>query len=198
MDEAVKLVFLAVCAGAGAYLGSYLKNKGEHLATREDIDKVVEQVRVVTKATKEIEAKISDEVWDRQKRWELKREVLFDTIKRTALVKDALTELYAFFDAEKGSRSPSSLERSEARLKVMTEWSEAVNNLDQATLLVGLVCAEESREILLKFSLFVRQLATELTSGKPEALLATTDQLATHLNAITAAMRKELGLETSA
>jgi len=35
------------------------KKKGENLATHEDLDKLVVQVRAVTTTTKEIEAKIS-------------------------------------------------------------------------------------------------------------------------------------------
>jgi hypothetical protein len=49
---------LLVTAGAGGYLGAYLKKKGENLATREDIDKLVAQVSAVTAATKQIEARI--------------------------------------------------------------------------------------------------------------------------------------------
>jgi len=47
-----------VSAGIGAYLGAYLKKKGENLATHEDIGKLLDQVRAVTTITKEIEAKI--------------------------------------------------------------------------------------------------------------------------------------------
>jgi hypothetical protein len=72
---------------AGSYFGAYFKKKGESLATHEDIDKVVDQVKAVTQTTKEIEAKISGEVWDRQKRWELKREVTFGARRRRALSK---------------------------------------------------------------------------------------------------------------
>ena len=53
--------FLA--GGAGAYVGSYLKKKGENLATREDISALVAQVATVTKTTKEIEAAISCDLW---------------------------------------------------------------------------------------------------------------------------------------
>jgi hypothetical protein len=49
-----------LCAGVGAYFGGYLKKKGVNLATHEDIDKVLDQVRAVTTTTKEIEAKISN------------------------------------------------------------------------------------------------------------------------------------------
>jgi hypothetical protein len=71
----------------GSYLASYLRKKGENLATHEDLGKLVDQVRAVTTTTKEIEAKISTDVWDRQKRWEMKREVLFEATKRLGAVK---------------------------------------------------------------------------------------------------------------
>ena len=69
---------------SGSFLAEYLKRKGKNLATHEDIDKLVDQVRAVTRATKEIEAKISSDVWDRQKQWELKRDVLFMAAKRVS------------------------------------------------------------------------------------------------------------------
>ena len=55
----VVFVSSSLSAGAGAFIGSYLKKKGENLATHEDINKLVDQVKSVTQATKEIEAKIS-------------------------------------------------------------------------------------------------------------------------------------------
>src|SRR5208283_2457485 len=73
-------------SGVGLYLGAYLRKKAENLATREDLDKLVEQVRAVTTATKEIEARISDEAWNREKMWELKRDVLLEAVKGLAIV----------------------------------------------------------------------------------------------------------------
>jgi len=67
----------------GCILGSYLKKKGENLATHEDIDKLVDQVQAVTKATKEIETKISSDLWDRQKQWDV--ETLFAASNRMSL-----------------------------------------------------------------------------------------------------------------
>jgi hypothetical protein len=75
------------------YLAGYAKKKGENKAMHEDIEKVVEQMSAVTQATKAIEAKISSDVWDRQKRWELKREVLFDATKNVAVIFDRLKNL---------------------------------------------------------------------------------------------------------
>jgi hypothetical protein len=67
----LELVTTALVSGAAAYLGSYLRKKGENLATHEDIDKLVEQVSAVTVATKQIESKISNEAWRRERRAEL-------------------------------------------------------------------------------------------------------------------------------
>jgi len=75
-------VTTALGAGVGAYIGSYLKKKGENLATHEDIDKLLIQVSAVTNATKAIEAKISGELWQRQKQWELRRDVIFEALKQ--------------------------------------------------------------------------------------------------------------------
>jgi hypothetical protein len=74
----------------GAYLGSYLKKKGENLATHEDVDKLVKQVAVVTETIKEIEAKISNDVWDRQRKWEMKRDALSEAGKDLGSMEDCL------------------------------------------------------------------------------------------------------------
>jgi hypothetical protein len=51
----------------GGYFGSYAKKKGENLATKEDIAEV-------TRLTKDIESRISNEVWVDQRNWQAKRD----------------------------------------------------------------------------------------------------------------------------
>jgi hypothetical protein len=100
MDFLWSAVIPFVTAGAGAYLGSYLKKKGENLAIHEDLSKLVEQMKAVTQATKEIESKISSDVWDRQKAWELKRDILLGATKGIAEVEDALIGLDTVLQVE--------------------------------------------------------------------------------------------------
>lgn len=69
----------------GGFLKSYTSNKGENLATHEDIEKLVEQVRAVTNATEKIKAAISTE----QREWNLKREVLFEAVRDMATLQHA-------------------------------------------------------------------------------------------------------------
>jgi hypothetical protein len=59
-----------VASWVGAFFGSYLKKKGENLATHEDIDKLKDQVAAVTTTTKQIEAAISNEMWRRERKAE--------------------------------------------------------------------------------------------------------------------------------
>ena len=85
----------------GFYLAGYLREKGKNLATHEDIVKDLAQVRAVTTTTKEIEAKISNDVWDRQKRWELKRDLSFEFAKTVAGAKDVISNVYAVYNTDK-------------------------------------------------------------------------------------------------
>jgi hypothetical protein len=81
-------VFTTIFAGVGAYLGSYLKKKGEILATKEDFDSLRTQTHELTVATKEIEAKVNDQVRNRQRQWEMKKE-LFIAAAQTVAKADA-------------------------------------------------------------------------------------------------------------
>src|SRR5579871_4289264 len=83
-----------------SFIPEYLKEKGKNLATHEDINKIVDQMTAVTQATKRIEANISDAVWDRQKRWELRREVLFDTTKAIAAMVNKLATFHSLVQTD--------------------------------------------------------------------------------------------------
>jgi hypothetical protein len=193
--DLLKFGLLAVSSGAGGFLGSYLKRKGENLATHEDIDKLVDQVSAVTTATKEIEAKISSDVWDRQKQWELKRDALFEVTKRIAAVNGALFDMRVVysFPSENGKESLPTAEASEASQKCR----EAESSFDQSTLIVHLVCGEEVSRLLRTFSGVMRRCAKEI-SARESTADASLKELRTHADAVTVAMRKEIGIEKSA
>ena len=117
------------------YLTGYATKKGENLATHEDIDKVLEQVKAVTEATKKIEADISTGVWDRQKRWEMKREVLFEAARRLSEIDDAMFSNSVVWKEDRADTKrvgdntpingrPISVERHETRTN--HGWSESL------------------------------------------------------------------------
>jgi len=177
------------------YLAGYAKKKGENKAMHEDIEKVVEQISAVTTATKNIEAKISSDVWDRQKKWELKREVLFDATKRIADIEDALLSLDSVLQLERKGQKEGPV-WAETRYEKMMKWGRASTALDETKLLVAIVCNNETKEAFEAYGSFALQIATKISPGKDwEIYLKSTPELLKKNLAVRSAVRKELGLD---
>jgi hypothetical protein len=141
------------------------------------------------------------DVWDRQKRWELKREVLFEATKIIAAADDALCSLSVVYSVwKKADKNDPTTESSfkEKAIQAGTKWLEAATNLDQARLLVSLVCGKEVYRLLLTLTTLMRTVGAEISVKKnPEMYKASIEELLTQSEAITAAMRKEIGMEES-
>src|SRR5271157_697890 len=64
-----------------AYLRAYLEEKGKRLATHEDIENVLEEVRAVTRETETIKAQISADFWNRQAVWNQRRDLYVEVLQ---------------------------------------------------------------------------------------------------------------------
>jgi hypothetical protein len=168
-------------AGLGAYLGSYLRKKGENLATQEDI-------RKLTQMTKEIEAKVSTEMWDRQKRWELKRDVMFEATKRLAELNSALLICSQVLDDQQDT---------ETWKKTFAEKSQRFVNATQACnetfSLVTLVCSVETVKAFQEFSHLMATIGITMRHNPANFDKFSTQLAERHVIALTA-IRKELGI----
>jgi hypothetical protein len=173
-------------------LTAYLKKKGENLATHEDIALLVEQVRAVTTATKEIEAKISTEVWDRQKRWEMKRDLLFEATRRLAAADESLMNFNSACEIERRHKQRGEAVSLETKLKASDKWVDASNKFEETSLLVGIVCGKEVTEACFNHRFFTRQIADKLYSNDAEIYFKSIKELVAKSGAVTAAIRKEL------
>ena len=181
-----------VGAFAGSFLGAYMKKKGENLATHEDIEKLLDQVRAVTTTTKEIEAKISGQMWDRQKRWEVRRDILFEAAKGLGKIKDALSELVAAYRTDFEANLQGNYERTQRRIKYNQELLDAAASFDNTSLLVGLICGDDAHTSVMQFSLFTRELARKAMEWDSDTLNNGLGRLGTRLAHITDDLRKEL------
>src|SRR5271168_3588938 len=124
MENAIVwLLVTLVGSFGGAWFGAYFKKKGENLATREDVGEL-------TRITKEIEAKISDEAWDRQRAWELKRDVLLEGMRKLAVMPGLLSNLHAVY--QKSALGIDQALIDETRLKESQKYSEALCEFDAA------------------------------------------------------------------
>ncbi len=196
MTEAQTWVLLAlgIVVGAfGGYLKAYLSQKGQNLATHEDINKLVDQVRAVTTTAKQIEAKISDDVWDRQKRWELKRDLLIDMVRKAIAMQVALQRLYAVRLTTKDSSDPENLARLEATHKATAAFNDAVTEYDQGKLVVDLVCGLEVKGALLHYEKLVSDSAQAVMQGDLDAHGRGLKELLLKETDIVNAVRNEIG-----
>ena len=150
-------------------------------------------MKAVTLATKEIEAKISSDVWNRQKVWEMKREVLFSAAKSVAAIDDALLALGSVYahgqQVEDGAW--------EAKLKSSERWLVSCTKFDEARLLVAIVCNKEAKEALDSLARVTSAMSQNITKGEWETYDALQKDLARKLFAAREAMRKELDIDKS-
>jgi hypothetical protein len=185
------------------YLRGYSAKKGENLATHEDISKLVDQVKAVTEATKKIEAEISTGVWDRQKRWEMKREVLFEAAKRLAEIEDALLGYSVVMKEDRKkqreweSAPPSDTEQltwGQTKYERLMRWSRASSEFDESRSFVTIVCSKDSIRAFYEFSMFIRKLGGAMTED-PDIWDKSRVELSKKLVEAQMAIRKELGVD---
>jgi hypothetical protein len=183
-----------VSAFIGSYLAAYLKKKGENLATHEDIDKLLDQVSAVTRTTKEIEARISSDVWDRQKQWEMKREVLFEAAKSVALVEERLMGLHSVLSVAKDGVMDTNWDQSWH--KALVEWREALASSETVETLVSVVCDLETTAEFLRFRSLAASTSSRIAKKDKKAYEERSEELRRAAFRVKFVIRKELGVPT--
>jgi len=68
---------------------AYAGEKGKNLARKEDLDKILAEIRAVTRTTEEIKADVNGGLWARQMHWNQKRDLYFEVIKLIAELAEA-------------------------------------------------------------------------------------------------------------
>lgn len=196
MDDLTKLLFTFITAGAGAYLGSYLKKKGENLATHEDINKLITQVTAVTQATKEIEGKISHDFWEREKTWEVKREALFEAMKELANVEYGLSRLVLSFSGQERSIRIRAQGFSKEDTEATEIWNDALVNFKRTRILALLVGGQELKDAFDDLEKFTLTTINDLRS-KDEINVSWFPAFREHLDTLIEVVRGQLHLARS-
>jgi hypothetical protein len=180
------------------YLHGYSAKKGENLATHEDINKLVDQVSAVTQTAKEIESKISGELWNKQKHWEMKRDVIFEMSKNISGVDDALTTMYSthlhYQTVAESGQMADALVKAEKLSKVTVNFGRSADGYDGALALMSIVCGLELHQALREFIIFARQLVPQIQQN-PQVYTQSAAEIAKRLFRIRGLMRKELGVD---
>jgi hypothetical protein len=194
--ETIILTALAtlVSAFVGSYLAGYLKQKGQNLATHEDIDKLVDQVTAVTTTTKRIEAEISSDVWDRQKQWELKRDTLLQAARRMADTEKAILRLEGVLKVEtENAKNGTSSDLSQQQNDAIADWRSAMFAADETALLVNLVCGRDAGQLFTNLNSISGETVKRILLKDTSAYVKACREIEMRAGLIREFIRRELG-----
>jgi hypothetical protein len=194
-------VGLAVVAGfsgwLGAYFSAYWKKKGEQAATHDDLENVLKEVRAVTKTTEEIKADISAGLWDRQKRWEIKREVLFEVVLRIWRSYSVLKNLDVVLRTEIANSTATNLFQMKTKVEENAKWFEAVGALDESGLFIDATCHKSIGGNLWEYRKLAADIAAKIYQNDVNILKSKNIELLGLRNRVLDGIRKELEIDPS-
>jgi hypothetical protein len=160
-------------------------------------------VSAVTAATKRIEADISSGVWGKQKRWEMKREVLFEAAKRLAEVEEAMLTYATAIRQDHAKQSawetaaPTLTEKlswTQVMSEATTGWSKASAAFDETRLFVGIVCGKDAKEAFEDLGRFINVLVVQIRKA-PDAYQSSRPDFINKVLVSRNAIRKELEVD---
>ena len=190
------LVLYVLILFAGRYFKSYFDEKGENLATKEDFKELKAQTAELRTATKEIEAKIDDQVWDRQRRWELKRDGLLEAARCIADYNAALVRLDSVLKVKAQNVNSSDKVKSYL-INEQTESTRALNDADlafgRAKLVITVIGSEQVRRAFTTTNAVLHEVSERiLTDGAVDQYSTNTERIQKTLSDLTVAIRQEL------
>jgi hypothetical protein len=144
MEHFVVIAFYSILAFvvglfSWSFLPSHMQDKGKNLATKEDVQELARQTRILAQTTKEIEARISISVWSQQQRWDIQKTALLDSLKDLATAETFLVRLVQTFADTKHHPQGWETRRKDANDK----YAERINNFWRTQLVVEIVCGRE-------------------------------------------------------
>jgi hypothetical protein len=203
MCGAMQTVFLIVIVllqvfilGGGIFLADYLKQKAKNLATREEFNEVKQQTAEIKKVTAKIESDIKGELWDRQKRWELRRDLLLQATKRISALDEALTKYKTYVDVRsKATNKDDNDAWYVTGLRTTRRWSKAHASFDESRMLVNVVCGKDVKTALDELSAVIGKIIPGLIADDGNVYDEHHEAFFKAILKSRAAIRKELGAD---
>jgi len=192
----ILLLLLNAClVGVAIYLSSYLKKKAENLATREEFRELEKQTAALTRITTKIETEVKAELWDRQKRWELKREVLFELARRVTAVFDILKNLENLLQTQiKNPSTPGDI-WAQKTIEENEKWFKAMSALRESQLFVGITCGKKVVEAVDNYITLTTTIAAKVHKKDSQIFRSSASLLFELQDGIRNALREELGID---
>ena len=179
-------------AGWKAFFKAYYSKRGENLATKDDFNDLKEQTRQLTIATKEIEAKIDDQVWNRQRRWEMKRDAVVSAIQAMSASEDALMVACSFYQMWR--KDPTNKLVTDGYQTETLKWKRKITIFESKRMIAKLICSDEFNAALAAVRLAIRGGMKQIMNKTIESYDDIGPSVSPAVHAAVMAARKELGL----
>jgi hypothetical protein len=187
-----------------AFFKAYGTKKGENLATKEDLQNVLEQVKAVTRTTEEIKTELSEKTWSKQRHWDMKRDAALDVMKIFGEMEQILNNVFHIRNPETIARSKQTVELANDHIQdyknALDQYLAGIRKFWQARESVALVFSIEVSKHMNAVQNALAQLAALLGDDSPSGpavKAAQRDALRREEKLVTEALRKELGIQIS-
>jgi len=180
-------LFVASLVGAAA--GAFFKRIGEDFAAQQSIQKL-------TATVENIKAAISDDVWNRQRQWELKRDAIQDAIRAHADLESALVNLNSCLSgylsiSEKGLTDKTDAEVSAA----IQRFRNSRTSFRSAHLIADLAVGGQFSNAMSAYFLLTGAVSTDMTQNRSFLDSAKYKELESSGNSVILSARQALGIE---
>lgn len=171
---------------------AYAGERARLLAQFHNLDKLVEQTGKLTATTEAIKARVSDETWDRQMRWNLKRDVYIRLMEALGERLDVESSNKLLEQIRR--RDPPNTLFAAERDKAMLRAQDVQASLVRVACVGPLVISTESHRVLIDLSSAIKKVNYDLP-GFEQVCDHNAKLLQDSLNRLLASARKDLGIE---
>lgn len=204
MDVIATWIVGLIATSATSSMVTYVTTRAKNLATHDDLDKVIEEVRAVTREqesikadiareTEEIKAKLESGVWDRQKRWEVRRDVILEYLRCAGRTDMALRGVVSSL-MTKPAAVEKQAEWAVHHLRHMDKWLDLSQELEGAKGVLDVVAGKELRLASIRWFALRTSVLTKAREGDTTHYRASIVALQQSSTALYSAIRNELGL----
>jgi uncharacterized membrane-anchored protein YhcB (DUF1043 family) len=180
---------VAIASIIGAFLGAFIKRIGEDFAARQSIQKL-------TATVENIKAAISDDVWDRQKQWEMRRDSIFDAVRVLTIFDNALIKLNSTFSIKVNENSDTAARRDQLIGEAYLRYAECCSDYQCANRILDLVVGGKVSNNFRNYFQFTASLVQNMNNDQRFlASPGTTKELEEKSDAFIQSAREVLGIK---
>jgi hypothetical protein len=180
MNQIPQWLLMILMSGFGAYLATYLREKGKNLATREDLDPIV-------RGQETIKQQLAHSMFVEGRRWELKREVSWNLLSHLTKAEVSLVAQSGYFIEPGSEHRDCSNEPGFAELSASS--SEALRTIEELAGPAQLFLPQEAIDALRKLAVDEWHAAYS-SAGDRKGYIDATIPLVTHARAVVLAAAK--------